>query len=278
MFGVKYFELKRLVLEKLTCFNYGLLLFVGCVGFACSQGSQEPIEVGTTQIELREDVFSHEIPDPTTALSAAENSDETNPAAGPVPSIQRLALPRLNNLPDDQLYRAINRHELLSELTEETETRRHSIQKTKNDTSSGVYADKQDVRGGKGFGIGSQKWISSQIIQPDDEYHYVPVLEVNSYSRATEQAELEIRPFKNLKPLIFHSGATGFNHELPAKDKAFRHSPPFKTQLTFSPIPETRVSLFSKPKTEVILAPAGNRLDLMNGNEKINQDRFFKMR
>ena len=86
-----------------------------------------------------------------------------------------------------------------------------------------------------------------------------------------------VAPFKSKKPLIFHHGATGFAHE-PLDDAVLSDdSITFETRLELSPIPETRVYLSSKPKTHVTLAPAKNRLDLMNGSENLNRAKFNKL-
>ena len=261
---------------KLTWIHYGLMLLAGWAGSACSQEA-EPVEVGTTQVELRSDLILPESPGSSTALPVEENSNHGGQFTNPMVSTQRIALSELENYSQDHVYRAVKRYEFLPALLKQPETRKNSAQEANVHASSWTLADKHWVRAGKGFGVAAEEMASPGTVHPDDASYYFPTVALKPYSKASEHLAPMAGPFKSRKPLIFHRGATGFAHEPPADATPSGHSPAFETRLVLSPISETQVYLSSKPKTQVILAPSKNRLDLMNGNEKLNCNRFDKL-
>ena len=238
--------------------------------FACSQGAQEPVKVGTAQVELRSDLVLPEAPGASTTLLAEENPDHPGRSANFISATRRIVLSRLENDSKDRTYRAVKRYEYLPDLLAESKSRKSSAQNTH--TSPSALAGKHWVRGGKGFGVAAEGMASSGTVHSDDASYYSPTVALKPYSKASEHLEPIAEPFKSRKPHIFHSRATGFTHELPAEAAPSGHSPAFETRL--SPIPETRVYMSSKPRTKVTLAPAKNHLDLMKGNENLNRHRY----
>ncbi len=264
-----------MVMGKLTWTRYGLLLLAGWAGFACSQETREPVEVGAAQVELRSDLVLPEAPGAATGLLAEQNPDHPGQSTNPMPATQHIALSGMKNYSQDRAYGAVQRYEFLPALLKESKTRKSSEGNTH--TNSWTLADKHWVRAGKGFGVAAEGMAPPGTVHLDDASYYFPTVALKPYSKASEHLEPMAGPFKSRKPLIFHSRATGFAHELPADATPPGHSPAFETRLELSPIPETQVYLSSKPNTQVTLAPAKHRLDLMNGNENLNRNRFGKL-
>ncbi|MDH3256389.1 MAG: hypothetical protein OEM27_02130 [Nitrospinota bacterium] len=262
----------------MTWIRYGLMLLVGVAGFACSQEAREPLEVGTAQVELRSDLVLPETPGSTTSLGSDENPDHPGQTANSLLPPQRRALSGLEDYEQDRAFRDIQRYEFLPALLQEPEARKSHDPESNADANSWTLADKYWVRAGKGFAVAAEGSVSSGTIHPNDASYYLPAVVLKPYPKASERLELIAGSFKSRKPLVFHSGATGFAHEPPAETMPPGHSPAFETQLELAPIPETRVYLSAKPNTQVTLAPAKNRLDLMNGNENLNRHRFYQRR
>ena len=252
------------------------MLLAGWAGSACSQKA-EPVEVGTAQVELRSDLILPESPGSSTALPVEESSNHGGQLTNPRVSTQRIALSELENYSQDRAYRAVKRYEFLPALLRQSKTRKNSDREGNAHASSWTLADKHWVRAGKGFGVAAEGMVSPGTVHPDDASYYFPTVALKSYSKASEHLEPMAGPFKSRKPLIFHRGATGFAHEPPADATSSGHSPVIETRLVLSPIPETQVYLSSRPRTQVILASSKSRLDLMNGNENLNRDRFGKL-
>jgi hypothetical protein len=250
------------------------MALVGLAGFACSQEAREPVQVGTAQVELRSDLVLPETPGSSTALLTEENPDHPGQSTSPIPATQRIALAGLENYSQDRAYEAVNRYEFLPAVLKDSKTQNSSVQGGNTHSNSWTLADKHWVRAGKGFGVAAEGMASPGTVHLDDAPYYFPTVVLKPYSRASEHLKPMAEPFKSGKPLVFHSGATGFAHELPPEVTPSRHSPDFETRLELSPIPETQVYFSSQPKTKVTLAPAKHRLDLMNGNENLNQYRF----
>jgi len=265
------------VLGKLTWIHFGLVFLAGWAGSGCSQEPREPVEVGTTQVELRSDPIRSETPDASTILPIEEHLDYPNQSANPVPDIQRMALPGLDNDSRDRAYRGIKRYEFLPDLLKQPKTRNKSAQESVAQASLWTLSEKYWVRAGKGFGVAAAGRVSSKTVHIDDASYYLPTAALNPYSKASEHLMPMDEPFKSHKSLVFHSGATGFAYEPPEDATLSSGSPAVDTQLELAPIPETQVYLSAKPKAHVILAPAKNRLDLMNGNENLNRSRFRKL-
>lgn len=262
------------MLGKLTWTSYGLTLFAVLAGFACSQESRDLKEVGTTQVELRSDLVLPERPDGSTALSSGENPSHPDQFSNPVPAIQRIELSGLKSDLHDRSYRAVHRYEFLPTLLKDSKTLKSSGQNSSHDSGSWTLAGKHRLRGGKGFGVAGM--VSPRAVHPDDTSFYVPTVAFKPYSKPSEHLAPMAEPFKSRKPLIFHSDATGFSHEPQVDAMSAKQSAALETRLTLSPIPETQVYLSSKP-SQVTLAPAKSRLDLLNGNRNINRNRFDKL-
>lgn len=263
------------MLGKLTWVVYGLMLLAGMA--ACSQESREPVEVGVAQVELRSDLALPETPGTSTALLGEEHPDHPGPSTNPVPTSQRNALSELEAYSRDRAYRDIQRYELLPDSLKDSKARKHFDQGDNGHANSWTLADKYWVRAGKGFGVATEGMTSVRTVRPDDASYYLPAVVSKPYSKPPEHLVPIAQPFKNRKPLVFHSGATGFAHEPSVEAVPSGHSPVSEARLDLSPIPETQVYLSAKPNTQVTLAPAKNRLDLMNGNENLNRDRFNKL-
>jgi hypothetical protein len=262
------------MLEKLTWTRYGWLLLAGLTGFACSQEAREPVEVGAAQVELRSDLALPETPGSSTALSAEKNPDVFGESTNPMPATRHIVLPGSEKSSQDPAYRAVKRYEFLPALLTNSQS---SAQGKNAHASSWTLADKHRIRGGKGFGVAAEGMVSPGTVHSDDTSYYFPTVALKPYSKASEHLEPMAGLFKSRKPLVFHNGATGFAHELPAEATPSRHSSAVETRLELSPIPETQVYFSSQPKTKVTLAPAKNRLDLMNGNENLNRHRYQKL-
>ena len=262
---------------KLTWTHYGLVLFAGLVGFACSQEAREPVEVGAAQVELRSELILPESPNASTTLLADENPNHSDQSITPMPVTQRITLSGLESYSQDRAYGAIKRYEFLPTLLVDAKTRNSSAQEGDSNAHSSPLADKQWVRAGKGFGVGAEGMAPSGTVHIYDAKYYSSTVALKIYSKASEHLEPMAEPFKSAKPLVFHSRATGFAHELPEEAAFSGHSPVFEDQRELSPIPETQVYFSSQPKTKVTLAPAKNRLDLMNGNKNLNRHRFDKL-
>ena len=265
------------MLGKLTWIHYGLILLAGLAGFACSQEDGELKEVGTTQVELRSDFVLPEMPGVSTALLAEKSSSYPDQFSNPMPATQRIALSGLKVDSQDRAYRAVNRYEFLPALLEDSGTSKSSTQEASSSSDAWTFADKHQVRGGKGFGIAAVGMTPPGAVHPDDASFYAPTVALKPYSKPSEHLAPMAEPFKSRKSLVFHSEATGFAHAPQVEALPTKRSSAFATRLTLSPIPETQVYLSSKPTTQVILAPAKNRLDLLNGNRSINRDRFDKL-
>lgn len=263
---------------KLTWKYYGLLLLAGLAGFACSQQAQEPIEVGTVQAELQSDLVLPGQSESPSTLPVEANPNRTGQSTSPELSPRHIVLSSLGNGSQDRSYRAVERYEFLPALLKQSQTREKSIQDNSTYSSSWTLADKHWVRAGKGFGVGTGGMASTRTVHLDDASYYFPTVVSRPHSEMSEHLQPATEPFKSLKPLVFHHGATGFADE-PSNDATpSGHSSVFEIPQALSPIPETRVYLSSKPKTRVTLTPSKNCLDLMNGNENLNQDRFYKLR
>ncbi len=137
-----------------------------------------------------------------------------------------------------------------------------------------TVADKPWVLAGKGFGVAAEGMVPPGIVSLDDAHYYFPTVALKPYSKASEHLEPMAGHFKSQKPLIFHSRATGFVHEPPMNKIPTGRSSAIETRLILSPIPETQVYFSSEPRTQIILTPSNNRLDLINGNENLNRHRF----
>jgi hypothetical protein len=230
------------------------MLLAGLAGSACSQEAQEPVKVGTAQVELRSDLVLPEMPG-------------ASPLPEEHPDQSRNLMPATRS--------AVKRHEVPFDLREGSKTGKSSVREDNAATHSWTLGDKPWVRAGKGFGVAAEGMTPPGSVHPDDGLYYVPTSALKSYSKVSEQLEPIAEPFPSRKPLIFHSRATGFAHELPADATHYGQSPAFEERLVLSPIPETQVYL-SSHRTQVTLAPAKNRLDLMNGNENLNRNRFHQ--
>jgi hypothetical protein len=261
------------VLGKLTWIYYGLALFAGLLS-ACSEEAREPVEVGTAQVELRSDLVLPEGPSASTALSAEETTGQPSQSTSPIPAAQRIALSELGSYSQDRAYSDVKRYELLPALLADSKSRNRSAKGDNTHADSWTLADKHWVRAGKGFGVATEGMAPTGTVHLDDASYYFPTVALKPYSKASEHLEPMAGPFKSGKPLVFHSKATGFAHELPAEATHTGHPPDSETRLELSPIPETQVYFSSQPKTKVTLAPAKHRLDLMNGNENLNRHRF----
>ena len=264
-------------MEKLTWARYGWLLLAGLAGFACSQEAREPVEVGAAQVELRSDLALPETPGSSTALSAEKNPDVSSESTNPLPATRHIVLPRSEKSSQDPAYRSVKRYEFLPAMLTDSKARKRSAQGKNAHASSWALADKHRIRGGKGFGVAAEGMISPGTVHSDDTSYYFPTVALKPYSKASEHLQPMAGPFKSQKTLVFHNRATGFAHELPAEATPSRHSPAFETRLELSPVPETQIYFSSQPKTKVTLAPAKNRLDLMNGNENLNRHRYQKL-
>ena len=264
------------MLQKLTWIYYGLALFAGLLS-ACSQEAREPVEIGAAQVELRSELV---LPEPTSASSGLvteENLDQPGQATNSIPATQRIVLSELKNDSQDRAYGTVKRYEFLPALLTDPQARNRSTQEGNTHTNSWTLANKQWVRSGKGFGVAAEGMKPKGTVRLDDTPYYFPTVALKPYSKVSEHLEPIDGLFKSGKPLVFHSGATGFAHELPEEAKPSRHSPDYETRLELSPIPETQVYFSSQPTTQVTLVPAKNRLDLMNGNENLNRHRFNKL-
>ncbi len=265
------------MLGKLTGTHLGLILLAGTISFACSQEAHEPVEVGAAQVELRSDLVLPEGPSASTTLLAEENPDHPGQSTNPIPVAQRIALLGLENDSQDGAHGDIKRYEFLPALLTDSKNQGSSVQEGNTDADSWTLADKQWVRAGKGFGVAAEGVTPTGTVHLDDAKYYFPTVALKPYVNASEHLEPMTGHFKSGKPLVFHRGATGFAHDLPAEATPTRRSPAFETRLELSPIPETQVYFSSQPKTKVTLAPAKNRLDIMNGNENLNRHRFDKL-
>ena len=116
------------MLEKLTWIRYGLVLFAGLVGFACSQEAREPVQVGAAQVELRSDLVLPEAPSASTTLSADENPDHPSQPTSPISAPQRIALSGLEHYSQDRAYGAVKRYEFLPAVLKDSKTRNNSAQ------------------------------------------------------------------------------------------------------------------------------------------------------
>ena len=253
------------------------MLLAGLVGFACSQEAQEPLEIGTAQVELRSDLALSEGQHPTTASLDEKNPDSLGQSSDPIQATRRISLTAQTNYSQNRAYRSVKRYEFLPALLMDPKTQKNFAQKGNVQADSSALADKHWVRAGKGFGVAAEEMASSKMVGLDHASYYFPTIASKPYSKTSELLEPMVEPFKSQKPLIFHHGATGFAHEPPDDAVLSDDSTTFETRLELSPIPETQVYMSSKPKTHVMLAPAKNRLDLMNGNENLNRARFNKL-
>jgi hypothetical protein len=208
---------------------------------------------------------------------AEENPEHPGQSTNPKQAIRRIPLKGLRNYSQERAYRAVKRYEFLPALLTNPKTRKISAQDGNSYTNSGLLADKQWVRAGKGFGVAAEGMAPPGTVHLDDASYYLPTVVLKPYSKGLEHLAPMAEPFKSRKPLIFHSGATGFAHEPPADTTPSGHLPALETRRVLSPIPETQVYFSSQPKTKVTLAPSKNHLDLMNGNENLNQDRYQKL-
>ena len=265
-----------MMLGKLTWTTYGLVFFAGLLS-ACTQEAREPVEVGAAQVELRSDLVLSEMPTSSTVLLAEENPEHPGQSTNPKQAIQRIPLKGLRNYSQDRAYRAVKRYEFLPALLKDSKTQKSFAQGGNAHANSWTLADKYWVRAGKGFGVAAAEMAPPETVHLDDAPYYFPTVVLKPYSKASEHLEPVTEPFKSRKPLVFHSGATGFAHEPPADTTTSGHLPALETRRVLSPIPETQVYLSSKPNTQVTLAPAKHRLDLMNNNENLNRDRFGKL-
>ena len=254
------------------------MLLAGLGAFACSQGAQEPLEIGTAQVELRSDLVISEAQRPTTALSDEKKRDNLSRSLTPILATQRISLTAPTSYSQDRAYRSVKRYEFLPALSADPKPQKNLAKKDKPQADSWTLTGKPWVRKGKGFGVGSKRMASSNSVHLHQASYYSPTVASKPFSNGSEHLEPMVEPFKSQKPLVFHHGATGFAHEPRDNATLTDVSPAFETRLELLPIPETQVYLSSKPKTHVTLAPAKNRLDLMYGNNNLNRDRFYKLR
>ncbi len=254
------------------------MMFAGLAGFACSQQAREPVEVGTVQEELRSDLVFPEERNSSTGLPAEEYSDSAGQFAKSAPATQHIVAPGMRNPSQNRAYRAVKRYELLPALLDKSDAQKVSAKEGNAHASSWTFAEKSRVRGGKGFGVAAEAAALTKTVHLDDASYYSPAIALKPYSKASEHPAPVVEPFKSQKPHVFHHGATGFAHELPAEARSSAPSQSLDAQEPLSPIHETRVYLSSKPRSQVNLAPSKNRLDLINGNENLNRHRFYKLR
>lgn len=239
---------------KLTWTRYGLMLFAGLAGYACSQEAREPVEVGTAQVELRSDLVIPESPRASTLPEG--NPNQSGQSENPMPDAQRRA----------QLK------EFTPVVREDSTTRESFVREGTIHTSSWTFADKHWVRGGKGFGVAAKDMAPLGTVHLENSSNYFAAVSLKPRSKMSESPAPVPRSFKSQKHLVFHSGATGFAHELPEDDMSAEHSPVFENRPALSPIKGTQVS--SNPQSQVTQASAKYRLDLMNGNQNLNRHRF----
>ena len=264
------------MLEKLAWTRYGLILLAGWVLSACSQEAENPIEVGAVQVELRSDLVLPDTPDTQAALLGEEGPHFPGPSSEPFQATQRILLKGPDPFRQDAETRAINRYEFLPALLNDPRSRKTSGQEKGVLGNPITVADKPWVLAGKGFGVAAEGMTPPGTVHLNDAHYYFPTVAWQPYSKASEHLLPRAGHFKSQKSLIFHSRATGFAHEPPVDDGLSEKSP-YETQLILSPIPETQVYFSSEPKTEITLAPAQNRLDLINGNENLNRHRFNQL-
>ena len=261
------------MLDKLACYGWGGVLVAGLAVAACSQETQEPVEIGAAQVELRSDLVLQDAHRPLTSLADQEDQDGFDRISQPISAGRPILLPKAGTGPQIREYRSLQRYEFLPALLDEPGTQPFS---GKDPAASGAVSSppvKYRVWAGKGFGVGAEP--RAQNLHLDDAYYYLPSVTGKPYAQPSEHLAPAGKPFKSQKPLIFHSGATGFAYEPPGVPA--EGSPVFETTRVLSPIPETQVYFSSRPQTEVKLVPGKNRLDLMNGNENLNRHRFGKL-
>lgn len=255
-------------MEYLARIRWGLILFAGWAVIACSQEQTGPVEVGTTQVELRSDLT---LPDDLKAQSTATGARERE-YSGPSPnSIQPTRRIPISAIRPDPEYPTVRRYEFLPALLD---SRKKTPAAKKEYTGSWTMTDKPDVRAGRGFGVAAAEWTSPGKVHLDDAQYYNPTVDHNPYSEPMEHLQPMAGHFKSRKSAIFHSGGTGLTYL--QKDEA-PESFPQATQPPLSPIAETQVYFSNEPKTRVTLTPATHRLDMINGNENLNRYRFNQL-
>ncbi len=260
--------------DKLACYGWGWVLVAGLAVSACSQETKEPVEIGAAQVELRSDLVldGHSPPTSSTDQEDQEGFDLT---LLPIDAGPPIPLPRPGTGPENREYRAVQRYEFLPALLDTPGTQPFSGKDSAASVAVSSLPVKHRVWAGKGFGVGSEP--RGQTLHLDDAHYFSPNVTEKPYAQPSEHLAATGTPFKSQKPLIFHSGATGWATESSGAGVLAGDAPVVETTLVLSPIPETQVYFSSRPKTEVKLAHAKNRLDLLYGNENLNRHRFHQL-
>ncbi|NIQ02965.1 MAG: hypothetical protein GWM98_08975 [Nitrospinaceae bacterium] len=258
--------------EKLAWWK-GLAVIGGLLAgsAACSVDQPDSEEIGTVQIQLRSDL------DLRAQLEQDQKPDEREAPgfAGErepeITATQRLLVTGLGRGAPEDGYSSVQRYEFLPELRRDAGAPQAPGPEKKADWRTVSAGEKPWVLAGRGFAADSLT-----AGRPVNQTNYYLPHRPGKPEVEPEHLEPTGGLLKSQKPLIFHSGATGFGGEVPTDRKRQTRPSSGKLRLELAPIAETRIYLSSQPKTRMTLAPANNRLDLMNGNQNLNRHRFYQ--
>ncbi len=166
---------------------------------------------------------------------------------------------------DDPEYLAMHRFERLSPELKAPVIARQSVREPTS------VVDKPLVLAGRGFDIQGFQSHTSQFIQADFLQHLNRSAPKVKPVRV-ERLDLQLIQAKSSKYLIFHPLGPALSH---LQKPIQRETPkPQEKPRDLERIPETKLLFSEGEKSDLLLRPGSESLDLMIGNEKINRREY----
>jgi len=262
-------------MEKLALLRWRWILFAGWAALtACAQDSQEPAEVGTTQVELRSQL---ELPDgrsphlPSPGKAPGYDSGQSPNRIQPT---RRISLTGPGGVSPDPKYDTVHRYEFLPALLVTEKPGRSRKGEGDDAGQAWTLGEKPEASAGKGFGVAAEGWTSPGSVHLDNAHYYAPAVAFQPLVSLSEAGAQTSEPKAGKKRLIFHGRGTGWSLPPVGDEELLTDSRGGSSLPELRPIPETQVRFYGQPHDRIGLTPSQKRLDLLNGNENFNRHHF----
>jgi hypothetical protein len=203
-------------------------------------------------------------PKPTKPASKSEQTQNES-ASGESSRSAKPSEKKALTFKQDANYLAMNRYEWPSLESKPPVAIGEHVRKT------ATAVDKPLIFAGKGFEIQGFQSLASQVVRADFLQHLNrPAPKVKPVR--LERLDLQLIQAKSSRQLIFHplgSALSQFQKPAPWETPHSRNNPQ-----DLKPVPETKLLFGENKRSELILRPGSESLDLLIGNEKINRKEF----
>jgi hypothetical protein len=201
-----------------------------------------------------------------TSQAPASERVQNEPAANETSSVSLTQEDKKEfSFKNDKEYLAMNRFERFPPELKAPVVSRQSVRESTD------VVDKPLVLAGKGFDIQGFQSHASQVIQADFLQHLNRSAPKVKPVRV-ERLDLQLTQAKSSKHLIFHPLGPALSQL--QKPVHWEDPKPQNKQKTLKRIPETKLLFSEGGKSDLLLRPGSESLDLMIGNEKINRREY----